>query len=78
VFDIIEAWSSPNIEGASLRDYVDYSRRIGGVSPVYIRLHFPSEIETLASWTVKNHLMSTRAFDAVDQDGASTTVGTLS
>ena len=24
--------SSPNIEGASLRDYVDYSRRIGGVS----------------------------------------------
>ena len=26
------AGSSPNIEGASLRDYVDYSRRIGGVS----------------------------------------------
>ena len=36
--------SSPNIEGASLRDYVDYSRRIGGVSPVYFPLRFPSEI----------------------------------
>jgi hypothetical protein len=28
--------SSPNIEGVSLRDYVDYSRRIGGVSFCFV------------------------------------------
>jgi len=39
--------SSPNIEGASLRDYVDYSRRIGGVSPVHFWLHFRQRLTLL-------------------------------